>query len=88
MSTNPFEDENGTFHVLVNDEGQRSLWPTFAPLPAGWRTVLADADRSSCLEHVLAHWCDLRPARLSARLTGQVPAREITRGGVEAGASR
>ena len=28
--TNPFEDENGTFLVLSNDEGQHSLWPAFA----------------------------------------------------------
>ena len=25
--TNPFEDENGTYIVLINDEGQYSLWP-------------------------------------------------------------
>ncbi|MDT5206197.1 MAG: MbtH protein, partial [Mycobacterium sp.] len=30
MSTNPFDDDNGTFVVLVNDEDQHSLWPTFA----------------------------------------------------------
>ncbi|MEU7735437.1 MbtH family protein, partial [Streptomyces griseus] len=28
--TNPFEDEDGTYLVLVNDEGQHSLWPAFA----------------------------------------------------------
>lgn len=33
--TNPFEDENGTFLVLVNDEGQYSLWPAFLDVPAG-----------------------------------------------------
>jgi MbtH protein len=27
--TNPFEDEDGEFRVLVNDEGEYSLWPTF-----------------------------------------------------------
>jgi hypothetical protein len=27
--TNPFDDENGTFIVLLDDEGQYSLWPTF-----------------------------------------------------------
>ena len=27
--TNPFEDENGTYVVLINDEGQYSLWPDF-----------------------------------------------------------
>ena len=34
--TNPFEDENGTFHVLINDEGQYSLWPSFVDVPDGW----------------------------------------------------
>ncbi|SED19230.1 MbtH-like protein [Streptomyces melanosporofaciens] len=29
MSTNPFEDPEGTYLVLVNDEGQHSLWPAF-----------------------------------------------------------
>ena len=31
--TNPFEDENGVYHVLVNDEGQHSLWPSFKEVP-------------------------------------------------------
>ena len=31
--TNPFEDENGVYHVLVNEEGQHSLWPTFIDVP-------------------------------------------------------
>ena len=34
MSTNPFDDENGEFYVVVNDEEQHSLWPTFADVPA------------------------------------------------------
>ena len=34
MSTNPFDDETGTFLVVVNDEDQHSLWPTFADVPA------------------------------------------------------
>jgi len=35
MNANPFDDDDGTFFVLVNDEGQHSLWPTFAGIPAG-----------------------------------------------------
>ncbi|MGV7852878.1 MbtH family NRPS accessory protein, partial [Mycobacterium kansasii] len=27
MSINPFDDDNGSFFVLVNDEEQHSLWP-------------------------------------------------------------
>jgi uncharacterized protein YbdZ (MbtH family) len=36
MSMNPFDDEHGTFYSLINGEGQYSLWPTFADVPAGW----------------------------------------------------
>lgn len=25
--TNPFDDENDIYHVLINAEGQHSLWP-------------------------------------------------------------
>ena len=37
--TNPFDDESGTFLVLVNHEGQYSLWPAFAEVPEGWEVV-------------------------------------------------
>lgn len=49
MVSNPFDDENGTFHVLVNEEGQHSLWPVFADVPAGWSIVLASTDRQTCV---------------------------------------
>ncbi|MET0187508.1 MbtH protein [Pseudonocardia sediminis] len=67
MSTNPFDDENGTFHALVNDEGQHSLWPTFAEVPAGWTVVHGPADKASCLEYVEQNWTDLRPRSLVER---------------------
>lgn len=67
MSTNPFDDEDGTFHVLRNDEGQHSLWPTFAEVPAGWQVVHGPADRADCLEYVETHWTDLRPRSLVER---------------------
>lgn len=62
--SNPFDDENGTFHVLVNDEGQHSLWPTFVDVPAGWSIVLASTDRQSCVDYVNEHWTDMRPKSL------------------------
>ena len=69
--TNPFDDEDGRFLVLVNDEGQHSLWPTFAHVPAGWTVafgaVPAGEARSACLEYVEEHWTDLRPRSLVAR---------------------
>jgi MbtH protein len=62
---NPFDDPDGTFLVLVNDEEQHSLWPARLDVPAGWR-VAHDADgRQACLDYIDENWTDLRP--LSAR---------------------
>lgn len=68
MSTNPFDDESGTFFVLVNDEEQHSLWPSFADVPAGWRVVYGEAARRECLHHVEQNWPDMRPKSLRAKL--------------------
>jgi len=65
--TNPFEDENGRYVVLVNDEEQHSLWPAFAEVPAGWRVVFGEDTRSACVAHVEEHWTDLRPKSLRER---------------------
>jgi MbtH protein len=64
MSTNPFDDASGTFLVLVNDEGQHSLWPSFAEVPDGWTVALAATDRPSALAYVNENWTDMRPKRL------------------------
>ncbi|MFJ3961223.1 MbtH family protein [Streptomyces sp. NBC_01232] len=64
MSSNPFDDADGRFYVVVNDEEQHSLWPSFAEIPAGWRIVFGEESRRQCLEYVEAHWTDLRPKSL------------------------
>ncbi|WP_277608130.1 MbtH family protein [Streptomyces boncukensis] len=64
--TNPFDDESGTFVVLVNDEGQHSLWPAFADIPHGWRTALAQTTRELALAYIEENWTDLRPRSLRA----------------------
>lgn len=77
MSSNPFDDDGGTFYVLVNDEEQHSLWPTFAPVPQGWRVAHGEAggaSRQECLEYVERHWTDLRPRSLREDMRAE-PAR-------------
>jgi MbtH protein len=61
---NPFDDEDGTFHVLVNEEGQYSLWPDFAEVPKGWSQQLTSVSRSAALSFVEANWTSLAPASL------------------------
>lgn len=63
--TNPFEDPDGTYLVLVNAENQHSLWPEFVDVPTGWTTAFGPAARQECLDHVEANWTDMRPKSLA-----------------------
>ncbi|MFE0750884.1 MbtH family protein [Gordonia sp. NPDC058843] len=62
--SNPFDDEDAYFHVLVNDEEQYSLWPAFAEVPNGWSVVIRKSSRGECMEYINANWTDLRPRSL------------------------
>lgn len=69
---NPLDDENGTFYALVNEEGQYSLWPVFADVPAGWTVAFGQDTRAACLEFIERSWTDMRPRSLAEamRATG------------------
>ncbi|MGW7078463.1 MbtH family protein [Streptomyces sp. BA2] len=67
--TNPFDNENGTFLVLVNDEGQHSLWPAFAEIPEGWTTAHGEGTRQECLAYIEENWTDMRPKSLIADMS-------------------
>ncbi|MEU7790192.1 MbtH family protein [Amycolatopsis sp. NPDC049159] len=68
--SNPFDDPEGRFLVLVNDEGQHSLWPSAKAVPAGWTTAYPAASRNDCLAYVAEHWTDLRPKSLVRAMEG------------------
>ncbi|HEV2703439.1 MAG TPA: MbtH family protein [Steroidobacteraceae bacterium] len=61
---NPFDEESAQFLVVVNDEGQHSIWPTFREIPRGWRASGKPGTRQECLDWIEIHWTDLRPQSL------------------------
>lgn len=63
--SNPFDNPDGRYVVLVNDEGQHSLWPSFAEVPEGWTVAHGEDDRQACLDYVEEHWTDMRPKSLA-----------------------
>ncbi|GAA4703564.1 MbtH family protein [Phytohabitans rumicis] len=65
---NPFDDPDGRYLALVNDEGQYSLWPAFADVPDGWAVAHAEDSRDACLAHIEQHWTDMRPRGLVAAM--------------------
>lgn len=66
--SNPFENEEGKFLVLINDEEQYSLWPVFKDIPAGWRSVREADTRQACLDYISTHWTDMRPRSLREQM--------------------
>jgi len=69
---NIFEDKNGRYFVLVNEEGQHSMWPTVVDVPAGWSIIFGDATRDDCLKYIESNWTDLRPRSLVNLMNGSV----------------
>lgn len=63
--SNPFEDDEAQYFVLVNDEGQHSLWPVFADVPDGWTVVYGQEERQNCLAYMERSWTDMRPKGLA-----------------------
>lgn len=45
--TNPFEKQDGTYKVLINEEGQHSLWPAFLHIPEGWSTIYGEESKKT-----------------------------------------
>jgi MbtH protein len=66
---NPFDAETGDFLVLVNAEGQHSLWPAFLKVPNGWEIRVPASSRAECLAWIDAHWTDIRPKSLLAEVS-------------------
>ncbi|MFC9268313.1 MbtH family protein [Streptomyces zhihengii] len=64
--SNPFDDTEGRFLVLVNDENQHSLWPAHLDVPGGWRQAHGPGGRQECLDVIDRSWTDMRPASLAA----------------------
>lgn len=62
--TNPFENNDANYIVLINDEGQHSIWPETIDVPKGWTTLHGPDSRAECLRYIEANWTDMRPNSL------------------------
>lgn len=57
----PFENEDASYLVLVNQLGQHSLWPQAIDVPSGWQVASGPSGRRECLDYVAANWADIMP---------------------------
>jgi MbtH protein len=76
VATNPFEDPDAKYLVLINDEGQHSLWPVFADVPDGWEVIFGQDGRQECLDFIEKNWTDMRPNSLIRQMEADAAARQ------------
>lgn len=59
--SNPFDNPQGQFYILRNDQQQYSLWPAHCDLPAGWAVVCPPQSAEACNAWLAANWSTLTP---------------------------
>lgn len=64
MSTSSNASET-LYDVVVNQEGQHSIWPVPKSLPLGWTKVGVQGTKASCLAYIGEAWTDMRPRSLA-----------------------
>ncbi|WP_321968095.1 MbtH family protein [Burkholderia cepacia] len=55
------------FKVVVNEEGQYSIWPADRHLPEGWIAHGEASPREQCLSQIDSIWLDMRPKSLRVK---------------------
>jgi MbtH protein len=62
QNTNPAPNR-----VVINDEGQYSIWPCSGKPPLGWYETGFQGSSGECSAHIDTVWTDMRPKSLRAR---------------------
>jgi MbtH protein len=62
--------DGDSFKVLINVEGQYSLWPAKKAAPEGWQETEFTGSKSECTTYVDEHWLDMRPLSLQKAMSG------------------
>ena len=63
MSQNQQEDTT-IYKVVINEEGQYSIWADYRQVPYGWQEVGKSGCKQECLEYIKEVWTDMRPLSL------------------------
>lgn len=66
-----WDDENAEFEVVINQEEQYSIWPSYKQIPAGWKAVGKKGLKADVLAWIEEHWTDMRPASLRKAMDGE-----------------
>jgi uncharacterized protein YbdZ (MbtH family) len=57
-------EEQLEYRVVVNHEGQYSIWPAYKERPRGWEDAGKRGSKQDCLSFIEEVWTDMRPRSL------------------------
>ena len=60
--------DTSTYRVVINDEGQYSIWLAERDLPPGWKEDSKGGTKTACLAYINEVWNDMRPRSLCKRV--------------------
>jgi MbtH protein len=67
-------DDDFVYKVVVNDEGQYSIWPAQRANPLGWQDAGPSGTKADCLAYIGQVWTDMRTLSVRKQLrTSQQP---------------
>jgi MbtH protein len=58
------KEDNMHYNVVVNHEGQYSIWPAGRENPVGWTNDGKSGSKAECLGYIKEVWTDMRPLSL------------------------
>jgi len=61
-------DDDTIYKVVVNHDGQYSIWPADRTIPLGWSDAGKEGTRQECLAYIEEVWTDLRPSSLRQKM--------------------
>lgn len=62
---NDLRDDDTLYKVVMNHEGQYSIWPTQRSNPPGWQDTGKSGLKDECLAYIKEVWVDMRPLSLT-----------------------
>ncbi len=62
------EEDKRNYKVVVNHEGQYSIWLADREPPLGWQEVGKQGKKSECLSYIKEVWTDMRPLSLRKQM--------------------
>ena len=64
-------EDKTTYKVVVNAEGQYSIWPADRENAIGWNDAGKTGNKQQCLAYIEEVWTDMRPNSLREKMGGE-----------------